>query len=139
MSDALRWMPVTVCARTLRRVVLLWLTVLVLVQTVGVLHRIAHPIGKAHAMLAVSSVDALTTHDVAPSSETAHAWSRLWGDHSSLADCQLFDQACPDGLHHTLFNALTLTVAHLWQVATAQAYFSLFERFYAARGPPAFH
>ena len=128
MTDALRWMPINPCLRTLRRALLVLLTALVLVQTMGVLHRAAHATGNGHVNAMASSVPL----------EKANVWSRLWGEHSSLADCQLFDQACPDVLHHALFCAAAVVASHVLQVATLQARFSLFERFYATRGPPAF-
>ncbi len=127
MTDALRWMPVSLCLRSLRRALLVLLMALVLVQTMGVLHRAAHATGTAHA------------HASAGTFEKSSVLSRLWGEHSSLADCQLFDQACPDVLHHTLFSAVAVTASHVWQVAPLQERFALFESFYAARGPPAFN
>ena len=126
MTDALRWMPIRPCLRVMRRALWVLLTALVLVQTMGVLHRAAHATGTSHVHASVGTY------------EKSNVLSRLWGEHSSLADCQLFDQACPDALHQALLSTVTVTASHVWQVATLQERFSPFERFYAARGPPAF-
>lgn len=127
MTDVLRWMPVRLCMATLRRRLLVLLTVLLLAQTLGVLHRVAHARGDAlHSATTSASV-----------SDKANALTSLWGEHSSLADCRLFDQACSDVLHLSLFSAVVVNAPHVWQVASCPERFSLFERFYAARGPPA--
>jgi hypothetical protein len=52
-------------------------------------------------------------------------------------DCQLFDQNCPDVLHTPALVLMPVLPAHSWQAATLHERFALFERFYAARGPPA--
>jgi hypothetical protein len=62
---------------------------------------------------------------------------RLWGDHSHAVDCQLFDQSCPDALHTPAFVLMPVMPALTWLAATLHERFALFERFYAARGPPA--
>jgi hypothetical protein len=127
MADALRWLPVSLSLRVMRRALLVLLTALVLVQTVGVLHRVAHASSNAHALAAEASGAA----------ELSHPWSRLWADHSSLADCQLFDQACPDLLLSAGLSAVAPSAVHVWQALALHARVALFERFYAARGPPA--
>lgn len=128
MVDALRWLPVAVSRRMLVRAVLVLLTALVLVQTMGLLHRVAH----AHRTQAVVSVEAPLV-----SAEASDVLTRLWGEHSNLADCQLFDQACPDVLQHPPLNVVVVGAPKAWQVEVGQERFALFERFYAARGPPA--
>ncbi len=137
MTEALRWLPMRGCVAAMRRMIMLWLVALVLVQSVGVLHRVAHTTDHAHGLAGVSTHLGLSVGKAALPSEVNPIWTRLWGEHSSLADCQLFDQACPDLLHHVQFSAVTATASHVWQFATLQAHVSLFERFYAARGPPA--
>jgi hypothetical protein len=65
------------------------------------------------------------------------ALQRVWGDHSNAVDCQLFDQSCPEALHTPVYLVLPMMPAHSWLAATLHERFALFERFYAARGPPA--
>jgi hypothetical protein len=123
MVDALRWMPIALSMRRLRRVLTVLLTALVLVQTVGVMHRVAH---------AQQSVG-VTSHAV---THTSSLLTAIWGEHSNSAECQLFDQTCPD-LLHTLVWALPVTLHVItWVAAALQERFALFERFYATRGPP---
>lgn len=132
MTDALRWTSATVSLRTARRVLLALLMALVLVQSVGVLHRVAH----AH-----HSASAVSTHvqvtEVTNTHEGAVLLARLWGAHSSLAECQLFDQMCPDLWLTPTLALLPLLPAPSWTARVLQERFALFERFYAVRGPPA--
>lgn len=123
MTDAWRWMPVAVSLRVWRRALMLLLTALVLVQTVGVLHRVAHA-QKTSVVVSHVSVDA------------TGVLAAIWGDHSTSAECQLFDQACPDLLHTPdVAWSTSLPLAFGVAVLFAQR-FALFARFYAARGPP---
>lgn len=131
MANALRWMPMTLHLHTLRRVLLALLTTLVVVQSVGVLHRVAH----AHPTSNVGSAQAQVMHD-ALSHTGATLLGRLWGEHSSLADCQLFDQTCPDLLLTPVLAWMPLLPAPIGMAAVLQERFALFARFYAARGPP---
>jgi hypothetical protein len=62
--------------------------------------------------------------------------ANLWGEHKSLTDCQLFDQACPDTVHRSLQFVFYQPPPALWVGAVLRERFALFERFYAARGPP---
>jgi hypothetical protein len=134
MADALRWTPIALSLRALRWALLVLLTTLVLVQTVGVLHRVAHATGSAHSLPSVM-MDA--PHEAASTTDKTTVLTRLWGEHSSLVDCQLFDQACPDVLHHVVLDAVTVAAPQVWHLVSLQERFALFERFYAARGPPA--
>ena len=134
MADALRWTPIALSLRTLRRALLVLLTTLVLVQTVGVLHRVAHATGSAHSL---PSVMMDVPHEAASTTDKTTVLTRLWGEHSSLVDCQLFDQACPDVLHHVVLDAVIMAAPQVWHLVSLQERFALFERFYAARGPPA--
>ena len=131
MADAWRVSMLSSSVRRLQRLALVLLTALVLVQTLGVLHRVAH----AHGAHSVVSVEGLTA---AASGEGLMAGlQRLWGDHSHAVDCQLFDQNCPDVLHTPAWVLIPVLPAHSCLAATLRERFALFERFYAARGPPA--
>ena len=123
MANAQRWMPMTMSIHGYRRVLLALLTALMLVQTVGVLHRVAH----------AQQSSGVTTHAVVNSSSVL---ASIWGEHSNSAECQLFDQACPDLLHTPAWTLPVAMLALLWTVAVLSERFALFERFYAARGPP---
>jgi hypothetical protein len=114
-----------------RRALLLLLTALVLVQTLGVLHRVAH----AHGTHSVMAVEVATA--AASGQDLMAGLQRLWGDHSHAVDCQLFDQNCPDALHTPAWVLMPVLLAYSWLAATLRERFALFERFYAARGPPA--
>ena len=115
----------------LQRMVLVLLTALVLVQTVGVLHRVAHAHG-THMAVAVEGAPTEATDQ-----DLLAGLQRLWGDHSHAVDCQLFDQSCPDALQTPVLLVMPLMPAFSWLAATLHERFALFERFYAARGPPA--
>ena len=107
------------------RHVLLWLlTAMVLAQTVGLLHRVVHAKRDGEAVASASG------HATASS-----LWA-LWGEHSNASDCQQFDQSCPDLLLHTAWALPVQTLPALWLVVLLRERFALFERFYAARGPP---
>lgn len=123
MANAQRWMPMTMSIHGYRRVLLALLTALMLVQTVGVLHRVAH----------AQQSSGVTTHAVGNSSSVL---TSIWGEHSNSADCQLFDHACPDLLQVAVWVLPTNLPATTWVTALLQERFALFERFYAARGPP---
>jgi hypothetical protein len=131
MADALRFVPVTLRLRGLRRALLLLLTALVLVQTVGVLHRVVH----AHGLISASSV----SQQVASVTDEnlVRDLQRLWGEHSNSAECQLFDQTCPDALNTPTVLLMPLLPPIRWMTAALQERFALVQRFYAARGPPA--
>lgn len=117
--------------RRLHRVVLVLLTALVLVQTVGVLHRVVHAHG-AHSALAAEPATVVSSGQ-----DLMAGLQRLWGDHSHAVDCQLFDQNCPDALHTPALVFMPVLPTHSWLAATLRERFALFERFYATRGPPA--
>ncbi len=128
MTDVLRFLPMTLSLRRLQRVLLFLLAALILLQTVGVLHRVAH--AQQSAGVVSHAAPALAGDDVS-------LLAAIWGEHSNSAECQLFDQACPD-LLYAPFLALSLVSALPgWNAAALGARFALFERFYAARGPPA--
>jgi hypothetical protein len=124
-------LPLSLSLLSFRRALLLLLTALVLVQTLGVLHRVAHAHG-TH-----SAVTAEPATSIASSQDLMAGLQRLWGDHSHAVDCQLFDQNCPDALHTPAWVLMPVLLAYSWLAATLRERFALFERFYAARGPPA--
>ena len=131
MADASQGLPLNANLRRLQRMIVLILVALVLVQTLGVLHRVAH----AHGVHSAVTTESPT---LAASSQGLMAGlQRVWGDHSHAVDCQLFDQSCPDALHTPAWGLVPVLPAHSWLAATLHERFALFERFYAARGPPA--
>ena len=137
MTDASHISLLGLSLRRLQRMVLVLLTALVLVQTVGVLHRVAHSHG-THSTVAVAVEGAVEGATTAASDQDRMAsLQRLWGDHSHAVDCQLFDQSCPDALHTPVLLVMPVMPAISWLAATLHERFALFERFYAARGPPA--
>ena len=123
MTDALRWMPLTLNLHLWRRAIVILVAALVVVQTVGVLHRVAH----AHQSAGLAGHVA---------SENTRVFAAVWGEHSHSVECQLFDQACPDLLDAPVWTWPVAMLAFLWRVAALSERFALFERFYAARGPP---
>jgi hypothetical protein len=113
------------------------LTALVLVQTAGVLHRVAH--AHTHANTNTTNTTLLAAEAATAATSTPDfmgALQRLWGEHSNSVDCQLFDQSCPDAFHATALVLIPAMPAARWMAATLQERFALVERFYAARGPP---
>ncbi len=105
----------------------LLLAVLLLAQTVGVMHRAAHfkPMEGAYP--------AVVTENSSP----LHA---LWGDHSNASDCRVFDQSCPDLFDVSGWQIPLFLSPAFWIVVSRHVRFALFERFYLAHGPPAaFH
>ena len=131
MADTWRVFLLGLSLRRLQRMVPVLLTALVLVQTVGVLHRVAHAHGTHSAAMAEPATS------VASSQDLMAGLQRLWGDHSNAVDCQLFDQSCADALHTPVLVWMPVMPLHSWLAATLRERFALFERFYAARGPPA--
>ena len=128
MPNSQRWLPLSLGWLSVRRALLLLLTALVLVQTVGVLHRVAHAQQSASVFSHVAP--AVAQDDVS-------VLAAIWGDHSNSAECQLFDQTCPDLLHAPAWTLPAVSAVPTWVTAVLRERFALFERFYAARGPPA--
>jgi hypothetical protein len=114
--------------RRLKRVLLVLLTALIMVQTVGVLHRVAH---------AQQSAGVLSHAAPVVLKDDASLLAAIWGDHSNSAECQLFDQTCPDLLHVPVWALPAVSTVPSWGTPALSERFALFERFYAARGPPA--
>jgi hypothetical protein len=122
---------------------MMWaLLALVCLQTLTVVHRIVHKESVAERVtqtlqdLAVAQQK--PTHSPSDSADEAPFFEDLWGEHKSLTDCQLFDQACPDALQHALFIDSYISPPAIRMGALLLERFALFERFYAARGPPVF-
>ena len=128
MAEGGRCMPMAMHLRKLQRIVLVLLTALIMVQTVGVLHRVAHAQQSAGAFSNAAPV--VAEGDVS-------LLAAIWGDHSNSAECQLFDQTCPDLLNWPVWSLPALSANSTWMAAALSERFALFERFYAARGPPA--
>jgi drug/metabolite transporter superfamily protein YnfA len=128
MADVQRCMPLALSLRSVRRALMLLLTALVLVQTVGVLHRVVH---------AQQSAGVFSHAAPAGVADDASLLAAIWGGHSNSAECQLFDQTCPDLLHVPVWALPAVVIVPIWRAASLREHFALFERFYAARGPPA--
>lgn len=131
MPTNFRWVTLGKNLCTLKRVIVTLLTALVLVQTVGVLHRIAH----AHSSHSDPTVDFVASNTI--SQDVIIGLQRIWGDHNNAVECQLFDQACPDLLHSPVWALPVVSGMPIWTAILLLEQFALFERFYAARGPPA--
>jgi hypothetical protein len=114
--------------RPLKWALLVLLTALIMVQTVGVLHRVAH---------AQQSAGSLSHAAPVVVKDDASLLAAIWGDHSNSAECQLFDQTCPDLLQVPVWALPAVSTVPSWGTAALSERFALFERFYAARGPPA--
>ncbi|MEY4725522.1 MAG: hypothetical protein RLZ36_149 [Pseudomonadota bacterium] len=128
MTEVLRFLPMSLSLRHLQRGLLALLTALILVQTVGVLHRVAH--AQQSAGVASHAMPAAAKDDVS-------LLAAIWGEHSNSAECQLFDQTCPDLLQVPVWILPAVTALPVWQAAELRERFALFERFYGAREPPA--
>ena len=122
---------------------MMWaLLALVCLQTLTVVHRIVHKESAAQRLtqtlqdLAVAQQK--PTNSPSNPAEVTPFFADLWGEHKSLTDCQLFDQACPDALQHALFIDSYISPPAIRMGALLLERFALFERFYAARGPPVF-
>jgi hypothetical protein len=119
---------------------MMWaLLALVCLQTLTVVHRIVHKESVAYRVtqtLQDLAVAQRPTHLPISTAEETLFFADLWGEHKSLTDCQLFDQACPDALQHALHIDSYIPAPAIWLGLALLERFALFERFYAARGPP---
>ena len=93
--------------------------VLLLAQTIGAMHKVAHASG---------NIDRVASD--------THFLNALWSNHSSGSDCQSFDQSCPDLLVHSSWQLTLTQLIPVWIIIDLQAQFSNFERFYSAQAPP---
>ena len=126
----------------LRRWLMWALLALVCLQTLTVVHRIVHRESAAqrvtHTLQDLAVAQQKPTNSPSNPAEVTPFFDDLWGEHKSLTDCQLFDQACPDALQHALFIDSYISPPAIRMGALLLERFALFERFYAARGPPVF-
>lgn len=108
--------------RSTHRLLLAFALALVLVQTLGAMHRLFHAGHGAHSQVS--------------SWEEKNTFSVLWGEHSKASDCQSFDQASPDVLQGAVDTTQVLPLPSLRLVLQLQERYALPGRFFAARGPP---
>lgn len=108
--------------RSTRHLLFALALLVVLVQTLGALHRLLH-VGHGVAFQ-VSSW------------EEKNTFSALWGEHGKASDCQSFDQVSPDALQGGVVTSQAVPLPSVLFVMVLQERFSLSERFFAARGPP---
>ena len=114
---------------------LLLAAVLVMTQTLGLVHAITH--GSSGSSLYFDDEFHDHDHDVAKAPGVNHFFVSLFSLHSDVSDCRLFDQASHDGgLAMTFKSALPvilppLTVA-IFQGEALARWAALFD----ARGPP---
>ena len=124
----------------LRRWLMWTLLALVCLQTLTVVHRIVHKESVAdrvtQTLQDLAVAQQRPTHLPSSTAEETLFFADLWGEHKSLTDCQLFDQACPDALQHALHIDSYIPAPAIWLGLALLERFALFERFYAARGPP---
>lgn len=124
----------------LRQWMMLALLALVCLQTLTVVHRIVHKESVAdrvtQTLQDLPVAQQKPTHLPSSPAEETLFFADLWGEHKSLTDCQLFDQACPDALQHALHIDSYIPAPAIWLGLALLERFALFERFYAARGPP---
>jgi hypothetical protein len=111
-------------ARIISGMLAMLLVLLLLAQTLGAMHRVAH----------AKPMESAASHVV---SETSNSIQALWGDHSNGSDCRVFDQTCPDLVEFSNWQIAPSIPSFFWAGALLQARFTLFERFYLAHGPPA--
>ena len=126
MTDAMRWMPWLTSLRVWRRGLLVLMMALVLVQTLGALHRVAHA-QHAHNLLVTPTTDDSTAGGSLP---------RLWGEHSNWVTCQVFDQAAPDFLYNTPVLMPLTSQPPLVGCVVLYERFASVARFFPTRGPP---
>jgi hypothetical protein len=93
--------------------------VLLLAQTIGAMHKVAHASG-----------------NIDRAASDTHFLNAIWNNHSSASDCQSFDQSCPDLLGLSSWQLSLPQLIPVWIITNLQAQFSNFERFYSAQAPP---
>lgn len=106
-----------------RRMMFVLLAVVLLAQSIGVLHRVVHyqPPESARTQLAA---------------ESPNVFHALWGDHSKGSDCRAWDHNCPDLLTHGSSPMAPLVLPGHGIDPPVAAGISLIEHFYLAQGPP---
>jgi hypothetical protein len=116
MAEAMRWMPVKPSLQVLRRLLMALLTTLVVLQTMAVMHRVVH---------------------VQSNPSQPDLLAAIWCDDQNPGLCQLIDHACADVLATSTMATVAMPAFKTWSAFSLHERFALFERFYAARGPPA--
>jgi hypothetical protein len=116
---------------------LLVLALLVLLaQSLGLAHRFAHAsalgLVQAQAMAEGSPGEV-----VMPSTTTPAPWGWVFGEHTSTADCQLYDQLCHEALGLALACVLVFAMCTAWLPWPLRERLALHARFFSARAPPA--
>lgn len=101
----------------------LLMVALLLAQTLGEMHRVAH----------AKQIEGRALPTEVTSSHNVNA---LWGDHANASDCRVFDQSSPDLLTFTQLPLSLPSAVPVWIAVVLPAWLVLFERFYAAQGPP---
>jgi len=117
----------------------------VLAQSVGLAHRLAHAshVGVAPNSLTLqSSAQALAPGALSPSCELSCAspasWGGLFGEHNSTAECQLYDQLCDDAPIAGVAQAHALAMPPTWLALGLHERVAVHARFFSARAPPLF-
>ena len=110
---------------------------MLLLQSVVGMHRVLHVQNASVPSVATQLADSTTVgaeKDCSASSE--YDKPSLWGDHTRVADCQLFDQACADASPSAIW--LTASVIRIPLLIAPTLNASWIERvaFFSARGPP---
>jgi hypothetical protein len=128
MINSLRCKSMTFSSHVLRRALMFLLAVLVLFQTVVLMHRVAH---------AQQIAESFSHSSPAELKDDVSLLATFWGDHGNSTECQLLDQSCPDFLNLPVWALFSLSAVPTWCSVTFAESFWLFERVYSARGPPA--
>ena len=110
---------------------------MLLLQSVVSMHRVLHVQNASVPLLATQLSDS-TSVAVEPDPLASSECNKpsLWGDHTRVADCQLFDQACADASPAAIW--LAPSVAPLAGFVAQTLLSSWVERsvYFSARGPP---
>ena len=110
---------------------------MLLLQSVVGMHRVLHVQNASVPSVATQLSDSTTVGAETDSSASSECNKpSLWGDHTRVADCQLFDQACADASPLAIW--LAPTVAPLTIFVAQSLLSSWVERsvYFSARGPP---
>jgi hypothetical protein len=110
---------------------------MLLLQSVVGMHRVLHVQNASMPSVAMQLSDNTTVGAETDRSASSDCNKpSLWGDHTRVADCQLFDQACADASPSAIGLAASIIRIPLLIAPTLNA--SWIERvaFFSARGPP---
>lgn len=123
----------------LRRLVFVLLTLLVLAQTLGWMHRGLH--GAERQLPGISGLGSVQHPgaSVACDDEAVHGWvKRLFASHEDVAQCQLFDVVTHAGGTPMLAIVPDLVPATARLVHSHSDFVARWASLFDARGPPAF-